>query len=174
MHIIGLIVAFLIGIGFLLWKLNRGMQAGKQIYESARDAKAAVRSHMWRHRSAERPLDAIDDPMLIAAVVLVLSIRCDRDVTQEDRAKLTGEMARVFQVDQAMAEDLQGEAEYLVRDVTDFPRWAGRMAARLVPLCTADERAQVLEMADALAAGSAPSHRRNDVLARYRDNARLS
>jgi len=172
MPIVGLVVALLIG-AVLVWRVAAYIKAGKAVVDTADDLKALLRRHGWRHRSAPRPIEAIKDPMLMAAVILMLTIRCDRDVTQEDRGKLAGEMIRAFRIDRSMAEELVGEAEFLVRDVTDYPRWTSRLAARLVPLCTAEERNDVLAMAAVTGPAGEPSDRRMQVLASYREAARL-
>ncbi|MGF1627124.1 MAG: TerB family tellurite resistance protein [Alphaproteobacteria bacterium] len=173
MHILGLIVAFVLGVGLVIWKIHRYLQAARSVVLTTKDVAGAFRRRGWRQDSAPRPLDAVDDPMLIAAVVLVLSIRCDRDITQEDRVALTAEMARVFQVERTAADQLLGEAEFLVRDVTDCASWSGRLAEKLAACCNVEERQQVLEMAEAVAPLDEGSERRRLVLARYREGARL-
>lgn len=174
MPIVGVIIALVIGGALLAWRIHRTIKAGRAIAETAQDVRAAWRRHSWRHRSAARPMEAVDDPMLAAAVVLVLLVRCDRDVTNEDRAHLTAEMARVFQVADQAAVELLGEAEFLVRDLTDYPRWVGRMAVKLAAACSVEECDQVLQMADAAVPADPPSERRRMAIARYRENARLA
>jgi uncharacterized tellurite resistance protein B-like protein len=173
MHILVGILGAVFAVALVIWRISVVIQAGKTVVSATRDAKAALRRRGWSHRAAARPLDAIDDPKLIAAVILMASIRCDREITQEDRDRMTAEMQRAFRVDRKEAMDLAGEAEFLVRDIADYPRWAGRLAAALVPKCSAEERAQVLEMAAILGPGGAPSERRQLLLTRYRDGARL-
>jgi len=172
-HIFLGILGAVFAAALLIWRISIVIQAGKTVVSTTQQAKAALRKRGWRHRAAERPLDAIEDPRLIAAVVLMASIRCDREITQEDRTRMMAEMQRVFRVDRNEASDLAGEAEYLARDISDYPRWVGRLGAALVPLCTSEERAQVLEMAGILASDGAQSERRQLLLTRYRDGAKI-
>ncbi|MEZ5667123.1 MAG: TerB family tellurite resistance protein [Alphaproteobacteria bacterium] len=173
MHYVIIALGILLAAGLLIWRIRLYLTAARTVVDTARDLKAGIRRAHWQGRFADRGLDAIDDPMLVATCILLLFVRCDRDITGEDRAALSGSVQRVFRVEPKQAADLIGEAEFLVRDVTDYPRWVQRLAGRLVPVCSVAERAQVLEMAEATAGPGAPSDRRVLVLGRYREAAKL-
>ncbi len=173
MHILAILLGVLTAIGVFIWRARAGANAARQIADTVEDAGAFVRRRRWQGRAAPRPVDQIDDPMLAATAILVLAIRCERDVTSEDRARVTEEICRTFGIPADQAHDLLGEAEFTVRDITDEPTCAARLARVLGAHCTLEERAQVTQMVKAVTEADGLSELRKRMLRRYAEAAGL-
>ena len=174
MHIIGILIAVIGGLAFLLWRLNRAAQAGKEIVETAKDAHAFVRRHHWQSKLEDRAIEDIDDPMLAAAAIMFLAVRSDRDVTNEDRLAMERESMRVFDISQDDATALIGQAGFAVKDVTDEVRWSGKLGQVIVETCTDEERSDVISMIMAVNPDGKLTPNQGGVVNRYREIAGLS
>jgi uncharacterized tellurite resistance protein B-like protein len=159
-----LIVAVL---AVLVWQSVAKRSARDTVLDGAIRLHALARRGSWAWRSRKRPLEQVDSPMLAATCVMVLAVRCDRDVAPTDRDRMAEQAARTFAIDRSEADALVAKAIHAVRNVSDEANWAARLATRLYDHTTEAERAQVPEMITAMAADGTPSHPRRHLAHRY-------
>ena len=109
MHIV---IGFLTSVVTILWLLHRLAEMGIDL--------GGLNPFFWRRRRAWRkkyqadPIYSLDDPMEVAAVVVVAIAKLDGDISAEEKAAAIAEFARSFSLDDKAALQLFGAASHLL------------------------------------------------------------
>ena len=149
-YLIGLL-AILAAIVFILWRIGVIFQRGQQAIEAANDLQASVRRSRWRQGQLERPIEAIDEPMLAATAVIVLVLKTEREITTEIQGRLAGALAETFGCPASDARDLVSQALFSTREIADERRWIGKLAQPIAESCTPAERRDVVAALESVA-----------------------
>ena len=150
MAILGLILAVLAGAGVWYYRLRMLRDVTSDITDLAGRARGAYRRNRFRKRAEGATLAAIDDPALAAAVLFNALANEDPQSLHKSQPEIRTQMSAVVAVGDL--DELLSYAQWAARDLVD-PRDAVR---RFRPLwrekLAPQERQQLIEMADAVAA----------------------
>lgn len=167
MHIVLAVLTALGTIGFLLWRINIGLQAGREIHD---EISAFGRRSSWRRKlNTSDPVAEIGDPRESAAVLMLGVARADGDVTAEQRAAILGQIKIHFNMAGKDAEDLFAHSLWLTQNAADI---SGRMRKITDPVfmqCTVREQEELKQMLQTIAlVGGAPSILQEEILQKYK------
>lgn len=129
MHVvIGVITA----IAGLIWALVALQRAGFSL-----DPFAWYRRMQWRKKYADKPLYCLDDPMDVAAVLLLGTAKCEGEISAEQKRALLELFQSEFKLAYDEAADLLLASSYLIRDqvylVDNLPKILERSRDRFTP-----------------------------------------
>jgi hypothetical protein len=173
MHFIAVMLVIVAVFAFLVWRATAKRSVREQITNKINHINTLARRGYWDWRARERPLEQIDSSTLAATCVVVLAVRCERDLIPTDRGRIAEQAVRVFGIDRRRADELVAQAIVAIRNVSDEANWAARLARRLNAQTTEAERAQVLDMIRAIVPGGLLSHPQRHLAERYAHAAGL-
>ena len=112
------VIGFITAIAGLIWALNSLQRSGV-------DLNAFNPFVWWRRRQIAKfyganPLHVLDNPMEVAALLMLATAKCDGEVSREERQFLVKTFEREFHVSAHEASSLLSQASYLLRDETDI------------------------------------------------------
>lgn len=112
------VIGFITAVAGLLWALNSLQRSGV-------DLNALNPFVWWRRRQIAKfyganPLHVLDNPMEVAALLMLATAKCDGVVSREEKRFLLQTFEREFQVSGHEASSLLSQASYLLRDETDI------------------------------------------------------
>ena len=137
------------GVAFWLWRVNMGIQAGRELSEEAR---GLYRRAAWARRkgSADR-LRELDDPREAATLLMIGIARVEGGPTPGQQTQIQSEMIATFDMSDAETEALYAHAVWMGADIAEI---SGRMRQVTGPIfshCTNDEAKDVERMLRAVA-----------------------
>lgn len=123
-YVIGLITA----IAGLIWALHSLQRAGV-------DLNSFNPFFWWRRRQIAKlyganPLHVLDNPMEVASLLMLATVKCDGEVSREEKQFLLKTFEREFHVSEHEACSLLSQASYLLRDETDITAQLEKILAR--------------------------------------------
>lgn len=112
------VIGFITAIAGLLWALNSLQRSGV-------DLNAFNPFVWWRRRQLAKfyganPLHVLDDPMEVAALLMLATAKCDGEVSREEKQFLLQTFEREFHISAHEASSLLSQASYLLRDESDI------------------------------------------------------
>jgi hypothetical protein len=112
------VIGFITAIAGLLWALNSLQRSGV-------DLNAFNPFVWWRKRQIAKfyganPLHVLDNPMEVAALLMLATAKCDGEVSREEKNFLLQTFEREFHVSAHEASSLLAQASYLLRDESDI------------------------------------------------------
>ncbi len=111
MHII---LGILGAIVTILVLLNRLAEAGIDL--GGLNPFSARRRRKWQQKFEGNPLFAVEDPIDVAAILVVATANIDGIITAEERAVILGMFESDFHLSQKQATDLLGSSAHLLGD----------------------------------------------------------
>lgn len=148
MQILLAILGIAVGVGFWLW---RARLAAKATIETADDIRAAVRRFGFNRKAKGNPLDGIEDPRLAAAGILVAVANMDGPPGRDEIAAIAEECRRTFGTGAEEAEQITAYGRWLVQQSANMDEAIRRLARNLVGKLTAEEKGELLAMAERIA-----------------------
>lgn len=125
MHVvIGLVTA----IAGLIWALVALQRAGVNI--GWLDPFAWYRRVQWQKKYADKPLYSLNDPMDVAAVLLLATAKCEGEVSAEQKQALLKTFESEFSLNADEAADLLVAGAHLLRDEVYVVDNLGRVLER--------------------------------------------
>ncbi len=111
MHIIiGLITA----IAGLFWAINSLQRSG--FSPSSLNPFLMFRRNKWKTLYAEKPIYNLDKPLDVAAVLLLGTLKCEGEISSEQKATLISIFEDHFKMENSEASDLLLASSHLIRD----------------------------------------------------------
>jgi hypothetical protein len=152
MHIVAIVGAIIAGIGIWYWRFRMLKEAGQDAADVVGRVRGAYRMRRFKKQVEGSTLNAIDDPAMAAAVFLY-ALAGDHPLTAErSRDAIKAHIAAIVPANEL--DEVLAYAAWAARDIVD-PRDCIR---RFKPLwrdaLTAAERAELMEMAQAVLAAS--------------------
>lgn len=151
MHILLGILAALGAIAWFVIRANQVNRAGREIMETASDAKALIRRSRWKSKGKGDLIQDIADPRLAAAVMMTMVAKCDGDVTERQRDAIQDQMEAGLGLEPQAASEMLAEARWRTNDVNDVTTVLRRAAPTIESNCTAEERLELIDMLVAVA-----------------------
>ena len=148
------LLAVLGALGMILWRLNQASGAARDLAETAGEMQGFFRRRKWQKKLANDPLQTIDDPRLAAAAIMTALALADGAITEAEQAVIVREMREKFGASGAAAEELLAHARWAVRDVAEVDTCVRRLLPVIEKTCGAQEREQLIEMLEAVAAAN--------------------
>lgn len=113
-YVIGLLTA----IAGLFWALNSLQRSGV-------DLNAFNPFVWWRRRQlanfyGANPLHVLDNPMEVAALLMLATVKCDGEVSREEKRFLLNTFENEFHLSAHEASSLLSQASYLMRNESDI------------------------------------------------------
>jgi hypothetical protein len=146
MHIV---IGFLSSVVALLWVLYRLEEMGISL--------GGLNPFHWRRRRAWRkkyeadPIYSLEDPLEVAAVVVVAIAKLDGDISAGQKAAAVGEFAKAFSLDDKAALQLYGAAAHLLGQPQVIDKQIGGLLERHKNLFTVEQIESILAMMMAVA-----------------------
>ncbi|WP_439632525.1 hypothetical protein [Glycocaulis sp.] len=119
MHIVMAILGVLGTAAFILWRIHIASQAARNLADLAGEAANLPRKMRFRSKANRRAVETIDDPREAAAVLIFGVAACAGPITEADRAAMTHDMARLFEISEADATELAARAAWHVGGMVD-------------------------------------------------------
>ena len=112
------VIGFITAIAGLLWALNSLQRSGV-------DLNAFNPFVWWRRRQLRKfyganPLHVLDEPMEVAALLMLAIAKCDGEVSREEKQFLLRIFETEFHLSADEASSLLAQVSYLLRDETDL------------------------------------------------------
>lgn len=145
MPVILTILGILGAVGFWYWRLRMARDAAGELMEVAGDVRAAARRLGFRRGTNVHPADAIDDPRLAAAGIVLAIAGIDGPHTRSELDTLATACRAHFKVDVAEASDMVAFGRW-ISGQCGSPEEAVRRLTRVVRKQAFDAGEDLLEM----------------------------
>lgn len=139
-YVIGLITA----IAGLLWALNSIQRSGFNL--SSLNPFAAYRRWQWSQKNAVKPLYRLNDPVEVAAVLLLGVAKCRGELSRDQKSYLLGVFREELSLSAAEADDLLVASSFLLRDEVYIIDKLERILAPSKAALTPAQRASILKL----------------------------
>jgi uncharacterized tellurite resistance protein B-like protein len=158
MHILGIIIAIVAGLGFWWWRIQQAREAAASMIDLAGKAKGAISRARFKAKAGSSVLAGVEDPGTAAATLLYSLSAMKRPVTLSDEDRIDGLLERVCRLNKRERADALAFAAWAAVQVAD----TNEIVRRFLPLWerTLEEvqRRELIDMALEIAeAGGAPS-----------------
>ncbi len=152
-----IILGILAAIVTILILLNRLAEAGIDL--GGLNPFSARRRLKWQQKFEGNPLFAVEDPIDVAAILVVATANMDGVITAEERTAILGMFASDFHLSQKQATDLLGSSAHLLGDSSALKDQLEGFLARSGGKFTNNQIESMLSMMESVAAvdGSASS-----------------
>ncbi len=129
------------------------------------------RSAAWRNRYESNPLFQLDDPMDIAAVLVVGVAKIDGDLSADEKRAIVAEFRAVFEVDEKRAAELLGGSAHMLADISVLDDHLDAIIVGRDGLFSAERARMLADMMQRIAAlGGGATERQREFIARVRDS----
>lgn len=108
------IIAFLTALAGLVWALHSLQQSGLDL--NALNPFLWHRRRQWLKKHGTHPLYGINEPMLVAAVLLLATVKVDGEVSRDEKQALLDIFQGEFHCDQRRAAELLQSCSWLLKD----------------------------------------------------------
>lgn len=142
-------IAFISSVVALLWALYRLEEMGFSL--------GGLNPFHWRRRRAWRkkyeadPIYALEDPMEVAAAIVVAIARLDGDISAGQKAAAIAEFSKAFSLDSKAALQLFGAASHVLGQPQVIDKQIAGLLERHRNLFTAEQIESLLAMMSAVA-----------------------
>ena len=165
MHVlIGAITA----IASLIWALVALQRSGFNL-DSLNPFLMIRRAH-WRKKYGLKPLHNLDDPMDVAAVLILATAKCEGEVTSEQRAQIMRIFTNVFKLNPKDASALMVSTSFLLREemyiVNDLENILDKSKSKFTD-AQADSVLSLMQQVASLA--GSPNSEQNELIAATRN-----
>lgn len=163
-----MVIGFLSSLVALLWVLYRLEEMG--ISFGGLNPFYWRRRRAWRRKYEADPIYSLEDPMEVAAAVVVAIAKLDGDISASQKAAAIGEFANAFALDDKGALQLYGAVSHLLGQPQVIDKQVGGLLERHRNLFTTEQIDSVLAMMTAVAsADGSPSDGQKTYLSDFRN-----
>ncbi|MGI9406687.1 MAG: TerB family tellurite resistance protein [Hyphomicrobiaceae bacterium] len=158
MHILAGLLSALAVIGVIVYRLYMISQSrmGQDLADAAGGVQKHLRRRSWQKKLGD-PLRDIDDARVAATAMMVALAQSDSPLSEREEGVISALMKTNFETDDKLTGELLAHARWLVRDVTEPENCFRKVKPVILASCGEKERAELIEMMNAVAAaGSAP------------------
>ncbi|MCL2872450.1 MAG: hypothetical protein FWF41_05665 [Betaproteobacteria bacterium] len=160
MHII---IAVLVAVAGLIWALTALQRSGVDL--NSFNPFTWYRRHQWKKNFRAHPALTADNPMDIAAVVLLYTAELKGELTRETRQALLNIFQGTFKIDAKAAEELFSSTSFLLKDGL-FEKHAARFVNERWSILSAEQSAQIISLVQQVAElDDAPTSQQNAFIA---------
>jgi len=132
MHVI---IGVLTAVAGLIWAVVALQRAGINL--SGLNPFLWLRRAEWRKKYSEKPIYALDQPMDVAAVLLLGVAKCEGEISAEQKRKIHLIFEQDFRLNSDEASDLLLASSHLIRNevylVDNLPKILDKSAAKFTP-----------------------------------------
>ena len=146
MHIVLGVLAALGAIAFFIIRANHAAQATRELGEAAADAQGFFRRLFWRRQTNVDLVRTNEDPRLAATIMMCAIAKSDSDFTGREGEVIRERMASMLELRGREAEEIFAHARWLTNDMKDLSALLRRASKAIETSCTADEKAELIEM----------------------------
>jgi len=173
MHVILGILAAVIAVAFLLYRIYIAVQIGRGVARSAGKAGQYVRRRRLPGKNS-KAFEQIEDPRTAAAAILASIVEEGRAMTNEQETHAVAAMKDSFVVNRQQAEHFLSEGRWLARDAANTVALVNRLGPVIVEKTTPDERrAFVVLVEDTLDVGGPPTDLQSHAVSVLRQRLQL-
>jgi uncharacterized tellurite resistance protein B-like protein len=147
MHIV---IAAITALAGLLWAVNSLLNSGFRL--SSLNPFAAYRRWQWRRTCGTRPIYRLEQPMDVAAVLLLGIAKADGDITSDQKRELQSIFQSEFELSRDAAADLLLASSYLIRDEIYIVDHLDRILERSAPKFEPEHASSLLRLMRRVAA----------------------
>jgi uncharacterized tellurite resistance protein B-like protein len=138
------VIGFITAIAGLLWALNSLQRSGV-------DLDAFNPFVWWRRRQIRRfyganPLHVLDNPMEVAALLMLAIAKCDGEVSREEKQYLLQTFETEFALPAHEASSLLSQVSYLLRDESDISGQLEKILDRSLSSFTVEQMESTIEL----------------------------
>lgn len=132
MHVV---IGLLTAVAGLIWAFVALQRAGVSL--SSLDPFAWYRRMQWRKKYADKPIYCLDEPVDVAAVLLLGIAKCEGEISAQQKQELLKIFATEFHMTADEAADLMLASAHLIRNeiylLDNLPRILERSKERFTP-----------------------------------------
>ena len=141
MHVV---IGVLTAIAGLIWALVALQRAGVSV--GWLDPLAWYRRMQWHKKYVDKPLYSLDDPMDVAAVLLLATAKCEGEVSAEQKQALLKTFESEFSLNADEAADLLVASAHLLRNEVYVVDNLGRVLERSLDRFTSGQVSSLLSL----------------------------
>ncbi|RYE07109.1 MAG: hypothetical protein EOP22_19110 [Hyphomicrobiales bacterium] len=156
MHIIGIVVALIAGAAYWYWRLKSVRDVANDVGSMVGRVQGRMRMNKFRKQAEGSVLAVIDDPALAAAVYLYALAHEDRATLPLSEPVVRRELIPI--VPAAELDEVVAYAQWAARDIADSRDVVRRFKPLWREQLTAEQRGDLLRMAEAVAGQGAADH----------------
>ncbi len=158
MHILGIIIAVIAGIGFWWWRIQQARDAAATAIDLAGKAKGAISRARFKSKAGSSVLAGVEDPGTAAATLLYSLSAMKRPVSLSDEDRIDALLERVCRMNKRDRADALAFAAWAAVQVAD----TNEIIRRFLPLwdraLEEEQRRELISMALEIAeAGGSPN-----------------
>lgn len=157
MHILLGLLGAVGAVAFFLWRMNMASRAARELADTAGELANLPRKMRFRSKASKRGIEVIDNPRERAAALVYGVLKAGADPTAEDKGALAGDLAGLFQIAPAEAEELVARAAWHMNALNDPINAVNPLTDRLIEEVGRDAMADVKRLMDAAAARTGPA-----------------
>lgn len=175
MHILLAVLGGLSALGVLLWRIQSGMHAAREIKDFAEGAINLPRKLAFRRKSGKSGASLVEDPREAATILMLEVARAGGDVTRSQKDVIERLVSENFGFSQADAEEVIVQAAWVSEKEARTDALMRRMTRVVQNAVTHQELAELEHMlVEVSAADGKPSHNQLDTIASFKSLAGLS
>lgn len=146
MPILIALVGIIVTVGYFVIRARNTAQAGADLLDMANDVRLAARRFGFRRQANLHPAESIEDPNIAMAAIASAFVELDDLPTADQRAALTREMARTFNVSNHDAEELSVLGRWMVSECGTPDAAISRLSRKLQRLSDSDGFSQLMTL----------------------------
>lgn len=174
MHIILGLVGIATAVYFLVIRARNAAEMTHEVMDVASDVRAAARRLGYRFRNNVHPVDAVEDPKVLASTIVLGFLDLDDFPTREQRDAMTRQAQSVYDIPLAEAEELGVLARWLINQCGDTDAAITRSARALFKMGDPGAAQNLLSYLNGtMAAGGGLSDKQREALADVQRALRL-
>jgi len=154
MHILGLLLAAIAGVGVLLWRLNAAADAAKGLAETAGEVNGFFRRRKWQKKLLNDPVQSVEDPRLAATAMMVALAQNDGALTEREHIAIAEQLRDRFNTQPTQCEEMLAHARWIVSAQSDIDTTLRKLFNVIRTKCGPKEIAETFEMLDAVASAN--------------------
>ena len=174
-----LILAILVILGVVAlwyWRVKAAREGSGAAFDPGGDVRLSARRVMFKRRSHTHPADAVDDPRLAAAGIIVAVATMDAPITQAEIKRLTRSAQETFDVTEREALDIVSFGRWIAGQCASNAEAVRRLSGAVMKLAGSDAGPDLLRMIEevATAGGGALGEEERDALDTVRNTLGMS
>lgn len=138
MPVVIALLGLIVTVGYFVIRARNTARVGADLLDMANDVRLAARRFGFRRQANLHPAESIEDPQIAMAAIASAFVELDDLPTADQRAALTREMARTFDVSAKDAEELSVLGRWMVAECGTPDAAISRLSRKLNRLSGAD------------------------------------
>lgn len=165
MHIVLGLLGALGTLVFLIYRINLGLHASRELAENIGDLRRMGRRSKWLNKASTPTVMSVADPREAAVVLMISVAKLGHDMIdtlpREEQQQLVEDMQRLFSMSPDDAAGLLSHMMFMTKDTVDAGGYVPHLVEVICKACTVREQQQLVAVLSHIAEryGSPPLQR---------------